>query len=108
MTLTNIPHVDPSVFKPYLAQVGGLYEARARTEADEAATQEWQKKERRVSRGDGAVDSVDKRLRSELQDRPAASRQGSTASLAPLDTRHGCALLWGGVYFSLFSPFFLS
>jgi hypothetical protein len=27
VTLTNIPHVDSAAFKPYLTQVGSLYDA---------------------------------------------------------------------------------
>jgi len=40
VTLTNIPHVEPSVFNPYLSQVGNLYEAfqRAKAEAEDAAS----------------------------------------------------------------------
>ena len=37
VTLTNIPHVDPGVFQPYLRQAGSLYEAfqRAKEETDD-------------------------------------------------------------------------
>ena len=40
VTLTNIPHVDPSVFIPYLKQAGSLYEAfqRAKEEDGDAST----------------------------------------------------------------------
>lgn len=40
VTLTNIPHVEPSAFNPYLSQVGNLYEAfqRAKAEAEEASS----------------------------------------------------------------------
>lgn len=42
VTLTNIPHVEPSAFNPYLSQVGNLYEAfqraKAEAEADLAQT----------------------------------------------------------------------
>ncbi len=36
VTLTNIPHVEPSAFNPYLSQLGNLYEAfqRAKAEAE--------------------------------------------------------------------------
>lgn len=36
VTLTNVPHVEPKVFQPYLAQVGSLYEAfqRAKNEIE--------------------------------------------------------------------------
>ncbi|KAJ3952694.1 hypothetical protein N0V92_010855 [Colletotrichum tropicale] len=35
VTLTNIPHVDPSEFKPYLSQVGALYEQLRRVKEQE-------------------------------------------------------------------------
>ena len=40
VTLSNIPHVDVSVFRPYLAQAGSLYEAfrRAKDGTDEKGT----------------------------------------------------------------------
>ena len=40
VTLTNIPHVDPAVFQPYLKQAGSLYDAfqRAREESDDGGT----------------------------------------------------------------------
>lgn len=36
VTLTNVPHVEPSAFNPYLSQVGNLYDAfqRAKAEAE--------------------------------------------------------------------------
>ena len=41
MTLTNIPHIEPSAFNPYLSQVGSLYEAfqRAKAEAEAESAQ---------------------------------------------------------------------
>ncbi|KAI4687081.1 uncharacterized protein J4E84_005452 [Alternaria hordeiaustralica] len=41
VTLTNVPHVEPSTFNPYLSQVGGLYDAfqRAKAEAEAEAAQ---------------------------------------------------------------------
>jgi vacuolar protein sorting-associated protein 54 len=41
VTLTNIPHVEPSAFNPYLSQIGNLYDAfqRAKAEAEAAAQQ---------------------------------------------------------------------
>jgi vacuolar protein sorting-associated protein 54 len=39
VTLTNIPHIEPTAFNPYLSQVGNLYEAfqRAKAEAEAEA-----------------------------------------------------------------------
>ncbi|KAI5375907.1 hypothetical protein J4E82_005385 [Alternaria postmessia] len=41
VTLTNIPHIEPSAFNPYLSQVGSLYEAfqRAKAEAEAESAQ---------------------------------------------------------------------
>ena len=41
VTLTNIPHVDPGAFQPYLSQAGSLYEAfrKAKDESDEKGAQ---------------------------------------------------------------------
>ena len=40
VTLTNIPHVDPAVFQPYLKQAGSLYDAfqRAKEESEDGAS----------------------------------------------------------------------
>lgn len=45
VTLTNVPHVESSVFRPYLSQVGTLFEARSRLEPDQANAQ-WSRRER--------------------------------------------------------------
>ncbi|KAL9044515.1 MAG: hypothetical protein Q9214_002349 [Letrouitia sp. 1 TL-2023] len=39
VTLTNIPHVDPSVFRPYLSQAGSLYEAFQRARESDGSAQ---------------------------------------------------------------------
>lgn len=44
VTLTNIPHVDSSVFKPYLSQVGSLFDARLRSERDAEQAQKRDKR----------------------------------------------------------------
>jgi vacuolar protein sorting-associated protein 54 len=49
VTLTNIPHVESSFFKPYLSQVGSLFDARSRTETDPPSPQ-VNKKERKGSK----------------------------------------------------------
>ncbi|MCJ1314035.1 hypothetical protein MMC25_007715 [Agyrium rufum] len=50
VTLTNIPHVDSSVFRPYLKQAGSLYEAFRRTK--EGQEVKGQPKARKPSRDD--------------------------------------------------------
>jgi len=77
VTLTNIPHVDPSEFKPYLSQVGGLYEAlqRAKDNEDDGGTQLFRK-----SKNDDFSDLLD--LDRKSASRPNLSRKASLASLA--------------------------
>ncbi|CZT49537.1 related to VPS54-subunit of VP51-54 complex, required for protein sorting at the yeast late Golgi [Rhynchosporium secalis] len=77
VTLTNIPHVDPSEFKPYLTQVGGLYDAlqRAKENEDDGGTQLFRK---------GKSDDFSDLLESDRKSasRPNLSRKASLASLA--------------------------
>ena len=77
VALTNIPTVDASEFKPYLSQVGSLYDAlqRAKESEDEGGTQLL----RKGSRVDDFSDLLDFSRRSS---RPNLSRQASLASLA--------------------------
>src|ERR1700753_1556346 len=49
VTLTNIPHVESSVFKPYLSQVGSLFDVRSRADI-EPSTPQPNRKERKGSR----------------------------------------------------------
>lgn len=78
VTLTNIASVDPSEFKPYLTQVGGLYDAlqRARETEDESGAQIF----RKGSKADDFSDLIEPERRSSI--RPNLSRQASLASLA--------------------------
>ncbi|KAK6581000.1 hypothetical protein PZA11_006488 [Diplocarpon coronariae] len=78
VTLTNIPHVDPSEFEPYLAQVGGLYEAlqRAKDNEGEGGTQFL----RKGSKIDDFLDLLDQDRKP--TSRPSLSRKASLASLA--------------------------
>lgn len=60
VTLTNIPHVEPSAFNPYLSQVGNLYEAfqRAKAEAEAESAQVV----RRGSKKDDLTDGSERGL----------------------------------------------
>ncbi|KAK0651914.1 Vps54-like protein-domain-containing protein [Cercophora newfieldiana] len=84
VTLTNIPVVDSSEFKPYLSQVGALYEQLRRIQAeDEEATASFFK--RKGSRHDDLADTLDDgHLRPGK--RPGASRRTSTASISSLSS----------------------
>ncbi|KAK3944967.1 vacuolar protein sorting-associated protein 54 [Diplogelasinospora grovesii] len=78
VTLTNIPHVDPSEFKPYLSQVGPLFEQLRRIQASEEEASN-----RQNSRGDDTSEAPDEgHLRPGR--RPGASRRTSTASISSL------------------------
>lgn len=76
VTLTNIPHIEPKTFHPYLSQVGSLYEAFQRAknevEGEDTALFHRDKKEK--------VDDWEAVLSKKLQ-RPASSRTGSVASI---------------------------
>ncbi|KIW01621.1 uncharacterized protein PV09_07092 [Verruconis gallopava] len=79
VTLTNIPHVEPSVFKPYLAQVGNLYESRAKHLTDEslAFPPQWPGKS---SRDDDFADASDRKLHSDQRQRPQLARESSAGT----------------------------
>lgn len=84
VTLTNIPHVEPSAFKSYLSQVGSLYDAfqRAKADSDNVAAQLF----RRDSKKDEFTEILERRLRDQQPGRRPSSRQESVASLSPVDS----------------------
>ncbi|ESZ91364.1 hypothetical protein SBOR_8248 [Sclerotinia borealis F-4128] len=79
VTLTNIPHVDPSEFKSYLAQVGATYDAlqRAKENEEEGGTQLL----RKGNKADDFADILDFDART-----PKPSRRASLASLVSLES----------------------
>ncbi|PHH91907.1 hypothetical protein CDD83_9850 [Cordyceps sp. RAO-2017] len=81
VTLTNIPHVDPAEFTPYLTQVGPLYEQLKRlqeSEDDSSGARRWNRQEEAADSGtDGYLRPAS---------RPFSSRQSSSASLASLSS----------------------
>jgi len=83
VTLTNIPVVDVSEFKPYLSQVGALYEQLRRVQADnDEAASYFQRK---GSRHDDSPETLDDgHLRPGK--RPGPSRRTSTASISSLSS----------------------
>ncbi|AEO62871.1 bb161ebc-7d62-479c-8044-f02721616bb3 [Thermothielavioides terrestris] len=84
VALTNIPHVDASEFKPYLSEVGALYEQLRRIQADE--DQGLGGLHRHSNKPDEFPDALDEgRLRPGR--RPGlSSRRASTASLSSLSS----------------------
>lgn len=88
VALTNIPHVDPSEFKEYLAEVGAVYEQLRRIQADEDPSSSGLL--RRNARPDEFPDALDEgHLRPGR--RPGISRRTSTASLASLSSLESSA-----------------
>ncbi|KAF2084650.1 Vps54-domain-containing protein [Saccharata proteae CBS 121410] len=86
VTLTNIPHVEPTAFKEYLSQVGSLYESfqRAKTEADDISQHLFRKES---AKKDEFAELLEKRLNKEQGTRPSAVvRHGSAATLSPAET----------------------
>ena len=77
VTLTNIPHIDPKVFQPYLTQVGSLYDAfqRAKNEIDGDDTALFHRDKK--DKGEDWESVLSKKLQ-----RPPHSRAASVAYLA--------------------------
>ncbi|KAF5701197.1 VPS54-like protein [Fusarium globosum] len=84
VTLTNITKVDAEEFKPYLSQIGSLYEQLQRLkDSDEDVN-----KEQRTGRQDTTTESSgDGYLRPGPKPRP--TRKGSTASLSSMNSNDG-------------------
>ncbi|KAH6666870.1 Vps54-like protein-domain-containing protein [Halenospora varia] len=78
VTLTNIPTVDPAEFRPYLSQVGALYDAlqRAKENEEEGGTQLL----RKGNKTDDFSDLLDQERRP--SSRPNLAKKASLASLA--------------------------
>ncbi|KXX78752.1 Vacuolar protein sorting-associated protein 54 [Madurella mycetomatis] len=84
VTLTNIPHVEPSEFTPYLSQVGALYEQLRRIQADE--DQSSSGSHRRTSKTDELADIIDEGHLRPGRRPGMSSRRTSTASVASLSS----------------------
>ncbi|OJD16000.1 hypothetical protein AJ78_03792 [Emergomyces pasteurianus Ep9510] len=77
VTLTNIPHVEPKAFQPYISQVGSLYDAlrRSKENGDEGEPQLF-----RTSSTPSLSGDIDSLLSSQLEKR----QSGQQSSLAPV------------------------
>ncbi|WQF79843.1 Putative vacuolar protein sorting-associated protein [Colletotrichum destructivum] len=86
VTLTNIPHIDPAEFKPYLSQVGALYEQLRRVKEQEE--ERPGSSSRRSSKHDDFADPLD-----EGHLKPAGRlpgrRKSSIASIASISSIDG-------------------
>jgi vacuolar protein sorting-associated protein 54 len=78
VTLTNIPHIEPSAFNPYLSQVGNLYDAfqRAKAEAEAESVQAVRRESKRSDRGE----SLERSLHTAS---PLGTPQVTSAALSP-------------------------
>ncbi|KAI9707805.1 MAG: hypothetical protein M1836_000767 [Candelina mexicana] len=82
VTLTNIPHIETAVFKPYLSEVGSLYEAfqRAREEGGEGGSQLFSRNRGSPLKREESASLMEQGSRRD-QIVPSVSRQGSVASI---------------------------
>ncbi|KAK4237984.1 vacuolar protein sorting-associated protein 54 [Achaetomium macrosporum] len=84
VALTNIPHVETSEFKPYLSQVGALYEQLRRIQADE--DQGLSNLHRRSTKADEYPEALDEGHLRPGKRPGLSSRRTSTASLSSLSS----------------------
>jgi vacuolar protein sorting-associated protein 54 len=84
VTLTSVPHVEPTAFNPYLAQIGGLYDAfqRAKAEAESEAAQLLLKDSPKPNERSSSRDSINSLTSTR---RPSGSKRGRP-SVTPLST----------------------
>ncbi|KAK4670410.1 uncharacterized protein QC763_211470 [Podospora pseudopauciseta] len=83
VTLTNVPHVDASEFRPYLSQVGALYEQLRRIQAEE--DENANASNRRSTKVDEAPETpVDEGHLRPARRPGLSSRRTSTASISSL------------------------
>ncbi len=75
VTLTNVPHVEPKAFQPYLAQVGSLYDAFQRAKQEDQGADQLFRRDRK----DSKTENWETVLATRLQ-RPSHSRSGSIGS----------------------------
>lgn len=86
VTLTNIPHVDAAEFRPYLTQVGALYEQLRRVRENEDDGPSGLRR-RGASRQDEVADLLDDNLKAgSVRSGGSAARKASIASLALLSS----------------------
>ncbi|KAI9777469.1 MAG: Vacuolar protein sorting-associated protein 54 [Geoglossum umbratile] len=81
VALTNIPQVNPAEFKPYLSQIGTLYDAfqRAKGNEDDGGTQLF-RRDREAEKTEVLAELLEKSLRK--QESTGSARSGSISGLA--------------------------
>lgn len=83
VTLTNIPHIEPSVFQTYLTQVGNLFAARQHTESEDTSSPQISRKERKGSWDEDATGYFDALIVGEKSNRPPS--RGSISAASPVE-----------------------
>ncbi|KAF2673331.1 Vps54-domain-containing protein [Microthyrium microscopicum] len=83
VTLTNIPNIDPIVFRPYLSQVGSLFQARQQAEPEQSASQ-WSRRERAGSRDEDSAGYFDSSSPIDRASRPPS--RGSISGATPIES----------------------
>ncbi|KAJ9660627.1 hypothetical protein H2201_006885 [Coniosporium apollinis] len=88
VTLTNIPHVEPAAFKPYLTQVGRLFEAfqRAKDESGNRPPLPPRKDSERPDKADERLQLLGAGFPHESSSAPPTPRRGSLAALPLLES----------------------
>ena len=98
MTLTNIPHIDTSVFKPYLAQAGSLYDAfrRAKDGSDDGRPPSSR---RTTTRDSLSAEGLSYGMQRRVSGSPSVSRIDTSilASASPLEAPQAKRRTSGGV-----------
>ncbi|KAI1126017.1 Vps54-like protein-domain-containing protein [Nemania abortiva] len=86
VTLTNVPHVDPSEFKPYLTQVGALYDQLRRMQESEDDVNDQVFRRGRPDEHAGFRDDGHLRPGSRQSSSTRPMSSGSTRSVSPIDS----------------------
>ena len=81
VVLTNIPHIEPAVFKPYLSQIGPLYHAIQRAhESEEAGGSNLDRHGKGAARTEEPFVPLDRSVRQRPPSRGSVSYHGSVSS----------------------------
>ncbi|KAF2455449.1 Vps54-like protein-domain-containing protein [Lineolata rhizophorae] len=81
VSLTNIPHVEPSTFRPYLSQVGSLYDAFQRAKAESDGGSQLRRDKTAGSKADDFSEALEKGLRKASAQSPRPTSRGSLSGV---------------------------
>ncbi|KAL9111510.1 MAG: hypothetical protein Q9227_003997 [Pyrenula ochraceoflavens] len=83
VTLTNIRHVEPKTFQPYIAQVGSLYDAFQRAKDQEDGESQMFRRESKETPTDEWEKALNARLRGSVHSRSGSASSVSSPSEMP-------------------------